>query len=99
MICESWTNNLSNIDIPVFDYHAIYRPRGVVVYMNNILSASIKMIKQGPIDMIWFSIQKVFFSLKRDIFFCLCYEIPTYSSHQVYLEQDMYDIIVEENAI
>ena len=41
----------------------------------------------------------IWFSLERDIFFCLCYQISAYSSHQAYLEPDMYDIIVEDKPI
>ena len=80
---------------------------GIHLYIVNMFEINCKHIVMADLTwwciftghIIWFSIKKEFFSLERDIFFCLCYQIPAYSSHQAYLERDMYDIIVEDKAI
>ena len=108
VLCETWTNSISNISIPNFENFAVHRPRRkansrrdsgeVIVYLRNEISSGVKLLKAGPEDAIWLLLDREFFKLKQNIVLCACYRVPDNSSHQAFVANDMFDLI-QENMV
>ena len=68
MLVETWTNKLSNIDIPNYKHFALHRPRrkarakrdsgGLIVYIRNDVLPGFELLDEDPHDCMWFKIKK-----------------------------------------
>ena len=105
MFVETWTNNLSNIDISHYKNFPLHRPRrktqakrdsgGLILYIRNDFLPGFELLNQDPHDCIWFRINKSYFNLPKDIIACLCYAVPQGSSFQGEIEYDTFDKIID----
>ena len=104
MLVETWTNKLSNIDIPNYKHFALHRPRrkvrakrhsgGLIVYIRNDVVPGFELLDEDPHDCMWFKIKKSYFKLPRDVILCVCYVVPQGSSSQGEIECDTFDKII-----
>ena len=95
LLCESWHNKSSIIDIDEYTCYSCPRPKynrrakrdsgGLVVYCKSYLADGISIVKRDDKGIFWIKLDKLFFKLESDVYICLCYIPPEnsrlYTSH------------------
>ena len=105
-LAETWTNCISNVVIPGYEHYACHRPKrnprakrdsgGIIVYVRTEITKGVQIVKNGPNEIIWLKLNKDFFGLEYHILACFSYIIPQNSSHNAYIERDLFDEIAED---
>ena len=106
LVCESWSIELSHIDIPGFVEFAAHRPSlhrqarraSGIIYVKSDIIPGVSLFKKGPLETAWIKLNKNYFGLPRDIHLCLCYIMPVNSSVQVRIECEVIDSIILDIA-
>ena len=93
-LAETWTNRISNVIIPGYEYFPCHRPKrnsrakrnsgGIIVYFRTEITRGVELVKTGPHEIMWVKLGKNFFGLDYHILVCFCYIIPENSSHNAY---------------
>ena len=106
LLCETWTTELSDIDLPHFTTLAMHRPSrhraarrasgGVIVYIGNDIVSGVAFLKKGPSELVWIKLDKNAFGFHKDILMCVFYAILSNSSAQGVIEGDIFDQTVQD---
>ena len=101
MFTESWTNELSDIDICGYDHYDLHRKRksknakrdsgGMIIYYKQELNNYVNFVKSDSDDIMWLKLSGDILPSGVDLYVCLLYAVPAGSSHNVYIETDVYD--------
>ena len=85
MLCETWTNDNSVMNIPGYEYVALHRKRhprarrdsgGIAIYYRENMAKYVTILKSSGDCLQWVQINKDFYSGDKDILLCMCYAVP-----------------------
>ena len=107
MFNETWTSEMSNIDVENFEYFALHRTQrklnakrdsgGIIIYVNSELYNSKMLVKTDCDDIIWLKFEPGVFS-ENTLYLCLCYVLPAGTSRQTIVETSVFDRISDDVA-
>lgn len=104
-LVETHTNENSDIDIPGYFCHHVYRQRntratrdhgGIAVYVRNTLTEGVNFIKNTNSNFQWIALHKDFFKLNKDVSVCFVHNPPATSSYSRSLNYDVIQLIEED---
>ena len=106
MLTETWTNDLSCIDIDGYGHFVLNRndkhpnakrdSGGLVVYLKNHLICEDTLVKSIDDCIIWIEFGGHLFNLDGDVYICLCYNTPQGSSREIFNDKNIFDIIQDD---
>ena len=108
ILCETWTSELSNIDLAGYESFSVHRKRprnakrdsgGIIAYIKSHLSPGIELLKQGTSEIIWFKLCKQFFGFANDVLLCVCYIVPDNSTGSHNYDTDPLDQILFDMSV
>ena len=92
MFTETWTNDLSNIEVNNFEHFVLNRKEqkkeskrksgGIILYLRNTFVSNDTLVFLENEDFLWIKISKSILSTENGLYICLCYIIPENSSRQ-----------------
>ena len=89
LLCETWTNEQSEMSLDGFEHFALHRPRhqrarrdsgGVALYYRAELAKYVTLVKETEDCILWVKIDKKGIDSDKDMLVCLCYAVPSGSS-------------------
>ena len=105
LFTETWTNDLSNIDVNNFESFVLNRKEqkkkckrnsgGIILYLRNNLVDKDTLVFLDDEDFLWVKISKSILSSENDLYICLCYFIPENSSRQSMTESNVFDRLLD----
>ena len=105
MFTETWTNDLSNIDVNNFESFVLNRKDrkkkskrnsgGIILYLRNKFISKDTLVMLDEEDFLWVKISKATLSTENDLYICLCYIIPEDSSRQSMNESNVFDRLLD----
>ena len=107
LFCETWSNEHTDMDLEGYECKPVHRQRhinarrdsgGLVVYFKEQLSAGISIVKVHEDCVIWLKLCKNFFHVENDLMLALCYSVPENSGRQVFIENDVFDMLFADIA-
>ena len=103
---ETWSNKFININVPEFTVFSLNRTDkkigskrdsgGIACYVKDSLLNEVSLYKSESDDLIWLKLNKSLFNLEKDVYLCLCYNVPIGSSRQSLIEVNIYDRILTD---
>jgi hypothetical protein len=106
MLTETWLNEFCNFDIEGYKTHFIHRTQkklgtkrdsgGLLIYVSDKLSNKVHFAKSYEDSILWIKLDKELFDFSEDVLLCLCYNIPAGSSRQLFVNENIFDKIVED---
>lgn len=105
MLTETWANQFSDLTVEGFTHFHINRCEykantkrasgGIVFYIKDglVISNKTSMVHKENDDILWIRIEGAKLNLDGDIFVCLCYNLPSDSSRQSIVDEDLFDRI------
>ena len=103
LLTETWADEYSDLCINGYTHFQLNRSEykrntkrasgGVVIYVKNSLAfgSSDLMLHKDSDDILWLRIEGAKLNLDGDLFICLCYNLPSDSSRQSLIDEDMFD--------
>ena len=108
LMCETWTTEISNVDIEGFHMFAAHRKQqkstarrisvGVIMYIDNDILRGTSQLHGSTDEAVWVKFDKGFFNVQNDMILCVCYIPPTNSSSQSHKENDAFDSLILDMA-
>ena len=105
LLVETWTNELSNIDVSNFQAFVLNRNEnkksskrssgGIILYLRHEYVSNDTLIYTDHDDIVWIKIDKTLCSLDNDLFIGLCYVVPDNSSRQSMMETNIFDRLLD----
>ena len=105
MFTETWTNDLSNIEVNNFESFVLNRKDrkkkskrnsgGIILYLRNKFVSKDTLVMLDEEDFLWVKISKATLSTENDLYICLCYIIPEDSSRQSMNESNVFDRLLD----
>ena len=107
MFNETWTSEMSNLDVENFEYFALHRTQrklnakrdsgGIIIYVKSELYNSKMLVKTDCDDIIWLKFEPGVFS-ENALYLCVCYVLPTGTSREVIVETSVFDRVSNDIA-
>ena len=71
---------------------------GLIIYISDKLQSSADDLLLKTVDdsIIWLKLKGTVFGLQNDLFLCLCYNIPSGSSREAFLDDNVFDLILDD---
>ena len=103
MLTETWADEYSDLSINGFSYFQLNRSEfkritkrasgGIVIYVRDTLPIDISniLIHKENDDILWLRIEGSKLNIDNDLFICLCYNLPSDSSRQNLMDEDVFD--------
>ena len=103
LLTETWADEYSDLCINGYTHFQLNRSEykrntkrasgGVVSYVKKSLAFGISdlMLHKDSDDILWLRIEGAKLNLDGDLFICLCYNLPSDSSRQSLIDEDMFD--------
>ena len=105
---ETWTSEMSNLDVENFEYFALHRTQrkinakrdsgGIIIYVRSELYNSNMLVKTDCDDIIWLKFEPGIISDKT-LYLCLCYVLPSGTSRQPIVETSVFDRLSDDIAL
>ena len=73
----------------------------IIIYIADKLQTNADdiLLKTVEDSIIWLKLKGSYFGLKNDLFLCLCYNIPSGSSREVFSESNVFDLILDDMSL
>lgn len=105
-LTETWSGNEYNYDVNGFTAFALHRNTnrrgakrksgGIILYLRNKLVTKDNVVIEHTDSHLWVKIDKTVNGLNKNLFICLCYIIPSNSSRQIQVENNVYDLMLND---
>ena len=108
MFTEAWSNDWYDYHVYGFNYYILHRTikhrraqrdsGGLIIYISDKLrsSADDSLLKTVDDSIIWLKLKGTVFGLQNDLFLCLCYNISSGSSREAFLDDNIFDLILDD---
>ena len=106
LFTETWSNSDFNYEVDGFTCYALHRTLklknsrrdsgGLIIYVANHFVSDDILLKTVDDCVIWLKVAGKYFGLNDSLFLCLCYNIPTGSSREVFVQNNIFDIIADD---
>jgi len=106
-MCETWTNEHSDINFTDYEYFAFHRKRkprakrdsvGIILYIKSRYVNGIKLLSNVGDNIIWILLDKDIFGVDNPIIIAFCYLVPQSSSRNDILNINVFDELVDTMA-
>lgn len=106
LLTESWLSDKFNCDVEGFTYFKLDRSLthknarrdsgGIIIYIKNNIKNKVSLLKTTGDNIMWIKFDRSLFDFDEDIVLCLCYNVPTGSSREVFDDQSIFDSITDD---
>ena len=106
LFTETWLSDIYNHEVHVFFTFVLNRTcklrsskrnsGGIIVYVRDTLKNYVEFLKQVDDSIMWFKIKGCRVVGGKDLLLCLCYNIPTGSSREMFVNRSVFDTVTDD---
>ena len=106
LFTETWTNEEQCLQVEGFTHYPLHRKLklknarrdsgGLLIYISNRLVNEEIIFKTVDDCIIWLKLNGNLFGLNDPLLLCLCYNVPSNSSREVFVQQNIFDLISDD---